>query len=173
MLRPCLVLFGAFTLLTGVCYPAAVTAVGQLAFPRQAQGDAALIGQPFTSPGYFWSRPSATAYNGGASSGSNLGPANPALAEAVKKRVAALKAADPGNAAPVPIDLVTASGSGLDPHISPDAAYYQVGRVARARGLGEDEVRALVDARIEGRTFGMMGEPRVNVLHLNLALDHK
>ena len=133
-----------------------------------------LIGQPFSSPGYFWSRPSATGpmpYNGAVSSGSNQGPINPALAQAVAGRVAALREADPGNALPVPVDLVTASGSGLDPHISPAAAEYQVGRVARARGLDPAPVRRLVEAATEGRTFGVLGEPRVNVLELNLALD--
>ena len=133
-----------------------------------------MLGQPFSSPRYFWSRPSATAthaYNGAASSGSNQGPLNPALAEAVAARIAALRAADPGNDAPVPVDLVTASGSGLDPHISPAAAEYQVARVARARGLPEERVRELVASATRGRTFGIFGEPRVNVLELNLALD--
>lgn len=184
MLRPCLVLFGLFSVITGVAYPAAVTAIAQVAFPHQANGSpiveggkvrgSELIGQPFSAPRYFWGRPSATApyaYNGGSSSGSNQGPANPALIDAVKARVAALRTADPGNQAPVPVDLVTASGSGLDPHISPAAAYYQVARVARVRGLEAGRVRALVDAQVEGRQLGLLGEPRVNVLRLNLALD--
>ncbi len=133
-----------------------------------------LIGQPFDDPKYFWSRPSATSphpYNAGASSGSNQGPRNPALADAVKDRIKALRDADPANEAPVPVDLVTASGSGLDPHISVAAANYQLSRVAKARGVAEDKVRALVDASTSGRTFGILGEPRVNVLALNLALD--
>lgn len=184
MLRPILVVLVGFTLLTGIAYPLAVTGVARAAFPRQAAGSvmerggkavgSELIGQAWTSPGYFWGRASATSakpYDGAASTGSNLGPSNPALAQAVSDRVAALRAADPGNEAPVPIDLVTASGSGLDPHISPAAAYYQVGRVARARGLSEARVKALVTDSIEGRTFGVLGEPRVNVLRLNLALD--
>ena len=183
LLRPALVLFAWLTLVTGVAYPLAVTAAAQLAFPVQANGSritrngtllgSSLIGQPFAEPRYFWSRPSATtpAYNAAASSGSNLGPRNPALLEAVKQRVAALRAADPENRAPVPIDLVTASGSGLDPHISPDAAEYQLARVARARGLSADQVREVVAAATHGRTFGIFGEPRVNVLEVNLALD--
>ena len=133
-----------------------------------------LIGQPFSDPRYFWGRPSATAplpYNAGASSGSNLGPTNPALEEAVKARIAALKTADPGNAAPIPVDLVTASASGLDPHISPAAADYQVGRVARARGLDPSAVRTLLAQHTQGRQLWVLGEPRVNVLTLNLALD--
>ena len=182
--RPAIVLLGTFTLLTGIAYPAAVTVGARVLFPRQAEGSlirngatvrgSALIGQPFSGPGYFWSRPSATgpAYNAAASSGSNLGPSNPALAQAVADRVAALRAADPGNTAPVPVDLVTASGSGLDPHITPAAAAYQVARVTRARSLPEVQVLQLVAANTEGRTFGVLGEPRVNVLKLNLALDH-
>jgi len=182
-LRPALVLLGAFTLLTGVAYPAAVTVGARTLFPRQAEGSliregttirgSALIGQPFNSPGYFWGRPSATspAYNAAASSGSNLGPSNPAQAQAVSDRVAALRAVDPANTASVPVDLVTASGSGLDPHITPAAAAYQAGRVARARGLPEARVLQLVAAHTEARTFGVLGEPRVNVLTLNLALD--
>lgn len=182
-IRPALILLGAFTLLTGVVYPAVVTGVGQVLFPQRASGSlirdgerirgSMLIGQPFRGPGYFWSRPSATgpAYNAAASSGSNIGPTNPALAQAVKDRIAALRAADPANTAPVPVDLVTASGSGLDPHITPAAAEYQVARVARARGLSEARVRELVAAHTVGRTFGLLGEPRVNVLELNLALD--
>jgi K+-transporting ATPase ATPase C chain len=182
-LRPALALLAAFTLLTGVVYPAAVTGIAALAFPRQAAGSlvseggvvrgSVLVGQQFASPGYFWGRPSATApaFNAAASSGSNLGPLNPALRESVESRVAALRAADPGNLAPVPVDLVTSSGSGLDPHLSPAAARYQVARVARARGLDPVRVDALVAAHTEGRTFGVLGEPRVNVLLLNLSLD--
>lgn len=184
LLRPALGLFALLTVLTGLIYPGVVTGLAQAAFPHQANGSlitehgrvvgSELIGQPFTSPGYFWSRPSATApyaYDGGASGGTNQGPLNPALAEAVKARVAALRAADPGNSAPVPVDLVTASGSGLDPHISPAAALYQVPRVARVRGLDPARVQALVAEATEGRTFGVLGEPRVNVLRLNRALD--
>ena len=184
MLRPALTLLGLFTVLTGFVYPAVVTGVAQVVFPKQANGSlirkdgqvigSELIGQFFDEPGSFWSRPSATAptpYNAGASTGSNLGPLNPALRDAVAHRVKALREADPGNIAPVPIDLVTTSGSGLDPHISPAAAYYQVPRVARVRGLDPSRVRQLVDAQIEGRTFGMLGEPCVNVLELNLALN--
>jgi K+-transporting ATPase ATPase C chain len=172
-LRPALLVFLALTLLTGVAYPLAVTAFAQL-FPRQAAGDPALIGQPFSDPKYFWSRPSATGpmpYNGAVSSGSNQGPLNKALADAVAERVKALREADPGNTRPVPADLVTASASGLDPHISPQAAEYQVARVARVRKLDEAKVRELVAAHTEGRTFGLLGEPRVNVKNLNLALD--
>ena len=182
-LRPALVLLGLLTLVTGVVYPLAVTGVAQAAFPKQANGSlitdeqgvrgSELIGQAFDLPEYFWSRPSATspAYNAGASSGSNLGPSNPALADAVKARVAALRAADPANTAPIPVDLVTASGSGLDPHISPAAAFYQVSRVARQRNLAVERVHELVVEHVEGRQFGMLGEPRVNVLRLNLVLD--
>lgn len=181
-IRPALILLCAFTLLTGVAYPAAVTGAARVLFPRQAEGSlirdgetirgSTLIGQPFSGAGVFWSRPSATgpAYNAAGSSGSNLGPTNPALAQGVADRVAALRAADPSNTAPVPVDLVTASGSGLDPHISPAAAAYQVARVARARGVPEGQVRQLVAAHTEGRTFGILGEPRVNVVLLNLAL---
>lgn len=184
MLRRVLGLFLVLTVVTGVVYPALVTAVAALAFPAQATGSvlerggrpigSALLGQPFTDPGYFWSRPSAIApvpYDGAASGGSNLSPTNPALREAIAARVAALRAADPGNARPVPVDLVTASGSGLDPQISPAAAEYQVERVARARGLPVARVRALVAAHTLGRTYGLLGEPRVDVLPLNLALD--
>lgn len=183
-LRSALMMFFILTILTGVAYPLAVTAIAQLLFPHQANGSliskdgkpigSTLIGQPFDDPEYFWGRPSATApfpYNAAASSGSNLGPTNPALIETVKMRVAALKAADPGNDTPVPVDLVTASGSGLDPHISSASAEYQVRRVARARGRDEAFVRTLVSQHTEGRQLGMLGERRVNVLALNLALD--
>ena len=183
-LRSALMMFFILTILTGVAYPLAVTAIAQLLFPHQANGSliykdgkpigSTLIGQPFDDPEYFWGRPSATApfpYNAAASSGSKLGPSNPGLTEAVKTRVAALKAADPGNDTPVPVDLVTASGSGLDPHISPASAEYQVRRVARARGREEAFVRTLVSQHTEGRQLGMLGERRVNVLALNLALD--
>ena len=183
-LRPALVVFGLLTLLTGIVYPLVVTGVGQAAFHGQVNGSilqsgdravgSRLLGQPFSDPKYFWSRPSATGpqpYNGAVSSGSNQGPINPALETAVRDRVAALRAADPSNTAPVPVDLVTASGSGLDPHISPAAAEYQVPRVARIRKMTEADVRKLVAAATDGRTFGILGEPRVNVLELNLALD--
>ena len=183
-LRPALTMLLALTLLTGVVYPLIVTGLAQIIFPQQANGSlvvrdgkvigSELIGQYFDEPKYFWGRPSATSpfpYNAAASSGSNLGPTNPVLIEAVKIRVAALRAADPGNEAPVPVDLVTASGSGLDPHISPAAADYQVKRVARARGLKERQVEDLVERYTDGRQFGLLGEPRVNVLKLNLALD--
>lgn len=183
-IRPALAMLALMTLLTGLTYPLAVTGLAQLLFPHQANGSlivrdekiigSELIGQYFDEPKYFWGRPSITSpfpYNAAASSGSNLGPTNPALIEGVKARAAALRAADPGNEAPVPVDLVTASGSGLDPHISPAAALYQVKRVARARDLPEDAVRALVTRRTEDRQFGVLGEPRVNVLELNLALD--
>src|SRR5215831_13501146 len=183
-LRPALVILVALTLVTGVAYPLLVTGVAQAVFPYQAQGSlitkngkavgSVLIGQPFDDPKYFWSRPSATspfADNAAASSGSNLSPTNPDLIKAVQGRVDALRAADPGNTAPVPVDLVTASGSGLDPHISPAAALYQVPRVARERKLDPQTVRQLVAQHTEGRAFGILGEPRVNVLALNLALD--
>jgi len=182
-LRPALLAFLVLTLLTGIVYPLVVTAFAQL-LPNAATGSvierdgkavgSALIGQPFSDPKYFWSRPSATSpmpYNSASSSGSNLGPTNKALADAVADRIKALRDVDPGNDKPVPDDLVTASGSGLDPHISPQAAEYQVARVARARLVSEQKLRALVAARTEGRTFGLLGEPRVNVLELNLALD--
>ena len=190
LLRPALVSLLLLTLLTGVVYPLAVTGIAKLAFPRQADGSlivsagkpvgSALIGQSFDDPKYFWGRLSATgdfpydAFNAEtltASSGSNYGPTNPALLAAVQARLAALQAADPGNTAPVPVDLVTASGSGLDPDISVAAALYQVPRVAQARGLTEAAVRSLVDRYTTGRQLGFLGEPRVNVLKLNLALD--
>ena len=184
LLRQAIVLLLLLTAITGIAYPFAVAGLAQLMFPHQANGSlilrdgkpigSALIGQPFTDPKYFWGRPSATTpqpYNGTASGGSNLGTSNPALTDAVKIRVAALRAADPGNGALVPVDLVTASGSGLDPEISPAAALYQVDRVARVRGLPPAEVRALVDRHTQGRQFGVLGEPCVNVMELNLALD--
>jgi K+-transporting ATPase ATPase C chain len=182
-LRPALTVLAGLSLVTGVLYPAAVTGLAQVLFPDQARGSlvssrgevrgSELIGQAFTSPAYFWGRPSATApaHNAAASSGSNLGPLNLALADAVQARLDALRAADPGNESAVPVDLVTASGSGLDPHVSPAAALYQVPRVARARGLSQVAVEALVRAHTEGRDLGALGEPRVNVLLLNLALD--
>jgi K+-transporting ATPase ATPase C chain len=173
-----------FTVLLGAAYPLAVTGLAALLFPRQAEGSllvrdgvvvgSELVGQSFSDPRYFWSRLSATGpvpYNAAASSGSNLAPTSPALHDAVRERVAALRAADPGNAQPVPVDLVTASGSGLDPHISPAAAAYQVNRVARARGLAPETVREVVAAHTRGRQLGLLGEPTVNVLMVNLALD--
>lgn len=165
-------LFLVLTVVAGLVYPLLVTGIAQVVFPRQANGDASLIGQPFTGPGYFWSRPSATAppYNAAASSGSNLGPTNPVLIERVKADVERVRTAHPGKG-PVPVDLVTASASGLDPHVSPAAALYQVERVAAARNLDPAAVRRLVEEHTEGRTFGVLGEPRVNVLRLNLALD--
>ena len=184
LLRQSLLLLLVMTVITGVIYPLAVTGVAQLIFPHQANGSlivkdgrpvgSALIGQSFTDPKYFWGRPSATAPmadNGLASGGSNLGPSNPALTAAVKQRIAALHKADPGNDAPVPVDLVTASGSGLDPQISPAAAQYQLARVARLRGLPIAQVQLLVRKYTSGRQLGVLGEPRVNVLQLNLALD--
>jgi len=183
-LRPAIASFLVLSVITGLVYPFVVTGVAQAVFPRQANGSlivkdgqvvgSALIGQPFDDPKYFWGRLSATSpfpYNAAASGGSNLGPTNKALMDEVKARIDALHAADPGNIAPIPVDLVTSSGSGLDPHISIAAALYQVPRVARARGLGQDTVHAMVDHYTEGRQFGFLGEPRVNVLLLNRALD--
>jgi len=182
--RPAIVVLLMLSVVTGALYPLAVTGIAQAAFPRQANGSlierdgkpigSELIGQPFSDAKYFWSRPSATSafpYDAGASSGSNQGPLNPALIDAVKARVAALHAADPMQTGTVPIDLVTTSASGLDPHISPAAAAYQIARVARARGMPEQNVRALVARYTEGRQWTLFGEPRVNVLKLNLALD--
>lgn len=184
MIRPAVVLFGALTLVVGILYPLAVTGIGKLAFSDQASGSmvlrkgtpvgSSLIGQSFTSPNYFWARPSATGpmpNDARASSGSNQGPLNPALIDAVKGRIAALRQADPGNLAPVPVDLVTASASGLDPEISVAGARYQVGRVAAARKLPRERVEALVIAHTVGQTMGLFGEARVHVLKLNLALD--
>lgn len=183
-IRPALTLFAVLSLLTGLAYPLLVTWIAQAAFPHQANGSLILrdgtpvgsdiIGQSFTDPKWFWGRPSATGpypNNAAASGGSNLGPLNPALTAAVEARVQALRVADPGNTVPVPVDLVTSSASGLDSHISPAAAAYQVSRVARARGLEPDALRALVATYTEPRQFGILGEPRVNVLRLNLALD--
>jgi len=184
LIRPAVSLFVLLTVITGVVYPLAVTGVAKVAFPSQAAGSlivrdgkpvgSSLIGQNFSDPKYFWGRPSATSpmpYNGSGSSGSNQGPLNPALVDAVKGRVQALKAADPGNVLPVPVDLVTASASGLDPHISVAAAQYQAPRVARVRGVNPDTVTALIARHTEGRLFGVLGEARVNVLELNLELD--
>lgn len=188
-IRATLVAFALFTVITGLAYPLLVTGVAQAAFPRRANGSliekdgkalgSKLIGQPFDDPKYFWSRLSATLdnngkalpYNAGASGASNLGPTNPALTDAAKGRIDALHAADPDNQAPVPVDLVTSSASGLDPDISPAAADYQVRRVARARGIDEGRVRDLVAQNTEERTLGVLGEARVHVLELNIALD--
>ena len=183
-IRPAWMALLFFTILTGLVYPLVVTGIAQLVFPRQANGSliisngqvvgSSLIGQQFDDPKYFWGRLSATAlipYNAAASSGSNLGPTHPALLDEVKARIAALKAADPSNTQPIPVDLVTSSGSGLDPNISIAAALYQVPRVAKVRGLSESAVHALVDRYTQGRQLGFLGEARVNVLELNLALD--
>lgn len=185
-LRNAVTVFVVMSVVTGVLYPLALAGVGALLFGDAASGSvferdgkavgSRLLGQPFSDPKYFWSRPSVTApqpYNGAASTGSNLSPTNAALLASIEERVQALRAVDPANAAPVPVDLVTASGSGLDPHISPAAALYQAARVARVRGLAVDVVRELVAVHTEGRTFGLLGEPRVNVLALNLALDDR
>ena len=184
ILRPLLVLFVVLSIITGVAYPLAVTGIAKAVFPKQAAGSlverdgkvvgSTLIGQSFSDPKHFWSRPSATSpgpNNAANSGGSNQGPSNPALVDAVKGRVAALRAADPGNTAPIPVDLVTASASGLDPEISLAAAQYQAARVARTRGVPVERVRALIGERAQGTILGFLGEPRVNVLELNLALD--
>lgn len=184
-LRPAVVLFVILSAITGLVYPLLVTGIGRVAFPYQAAGSlierdgrvvgSALLGQPFAQAGHFWSRPSATSpmpYNASASSGSNLGPNNPALVDAVRDRVAALRTADPSNTARVPVDLVTASASGLDPDISLAGAYYQAARVARARGMTENQVNALIATQALQPLAGFIGEPRVNVLRLNLALDN-
>jgi K+-transporting ATPase ATPase C chain len=184
IVRPALVTFAVLTALTGIAYPLVVTGIGRIAFPDQAAGSlivrdgkpvgSSQIGQSFSDPKYVWGRPSATGpmpYNASSSSGSNQGPLNPALADAVKGRIWALRAADPGNAAPVPVDLVTASGSGLDPHVSVAGALYQATRVAKARNLPLPQVQQLIEKHTEGKLFGFLGEPRVNVLQLNLALD--
>jgi K+-transporting ATPase ATPase C chain len=183
-IRRAVTMLAVMTLITGVAYPLLVTGISQAAFHGKAAGSlierdgkvvgSTLIGQPFADPKHFWSRPSATSpypYNASSSSGSNLGPLNPALTDAVAGRIKALRDADPGNTAPVPVDLVTASASGLDPHISPAAAEYQVNRVAKARNVDPQNVRTLVAQFTEGRQLGFLGEPRVNVLGLNLALD--
>lgn len=183
-LRIALIFLGLFTIIIGIIYPLGVTGIAQTVFHHQANGStikvdgkslgSELIGQPFSDPKYFWGRPSATApfpYNAAASSGSNYGPSNPSLLESIQARIDALKAVDPDNNQPIPVDLVTSSASGLDPDISVAAALYQVPRVARYRGLSEEQVHALVDRFTEGRQFGILGEPRVNVLKLNLALD--
>lgn len=180
-LRPAFFMLLIFTVITGVIYPLVVTGIAQVVFPQQANGSlivkdgkavgSELIGQQFDDPSYFWGRPSAANYNAVASSGSNYGPLNPALMDMVQTRIDALKAADPDNTLPIPVDLVTASASGLDPHISVASALYQVSRVATARGLNEADVIALVNQYTEGRQFGFLGEPRVNVLLLNMALD--
>ena len=184
LIRPALVCFAALTVLTGIVYPLVVTGIGQLAFPEQAAGSliyrddqavgSSLIGQNFSDPKYIWGRPSATSpqpYNASNSGGSNQGPLNPALTDAVKGRIEALRAADAGNTAPVPVDLVTASGSGLDPHLSVAGAQYQAARVARLRNIPLPQVQQLIEQFTEGQVFGFLGEPRVNVLRLNLALD--
>jgi len=184
-LKPAVILFLALSVLTGVIYPLVVTVLAQAIFPEKANGSlltdgkgkiigSELIGQQFSEARYFWGRPSATspnAYNAAASSGSNLGTNNPALVDAVKTRIEALKAADPENKTPVPVDLITASGSGLDPHISIAAVNYQLSRVAKARHVSQEKLRALIDENTESRQLGFLGEPRVNVLKLNLALD--
>lgn len=185
-LKTSILMLGTFTVLTGLVYPLVITGVAQVVFPHQANGSlispagktlgSELVGQPFDDPKYFWSRPSATApapYNAAASTGSNLAVGNPAQLDAVKGRIDKLRAADPENHAAVPIDLVTASSCGLDPHISPAAAHYQAARVARARGQSPDKIESLVSQATEGRQFGILGEPTVNVLNLNLALDRQ
>jgi K+-transporting ATPase ATPase C chain len=184
LLRPAITLFVLLSIITGIAYPLVVTGIAQAVFPAAAAGSlivkdgkpvgSALIGQNFANPKYFWGRPSATSpqpYNGTASGGSNQGPLNPALVDAVKGRIDALKAADPDNKLPIPADLVTASGSGLDPEISPEAAVWQASRIARARGLAADRVIAIVAKHTKSRQLGLLGEPRVNVLELNMAMD--
>lgn len=184
LLRPAISLFVLLSIITGLVYPLVVTGIGKVVFPHQTVGSlivkdgkpvgSMLIGQNFSDPKYFWGRLSATGpypYNGAVSSGSNLGPLNPALTDAVKGRIDALKAADPDNTLPIPVDLVTASGSGLDPQISPAAAAYQAARVTRVRHLDRGVVEKLVAEHTEGRQWGVFGEERVNVLQLNLALD--
>lgn len=187
LIRPAVSLFVLLSLVTGIVYPLLVTGVSRVAFPEQAAGSllvdkdgkavgSSLIGQSFSDPRHFWGRPSATGpmpNNAGASSGSNQGPLNPALVDAVKARIDALKAADPGNTAPVPVDLVTASASGLDPHISVAGAEYQAARVAKERGASPETIKAAIARHTEGRLFGLLGEPRVNVLALNLELDQR
>ncbi len=180
-LRPAITLLALLTIITGMIYPLTVTGIAQIIFPHQANGSlivvdgkaygSELIGQQFDDPKYFWGRPSAAGYNAAASSGSNLGPMNPSLEEVVQTRIDALKAIDPNNPLPIPVDLVTAAASGLDPHISVAAALYQASRVAAARGLSEAEMTSLIEKFTEGRQFGIFGEPRVNVLMLNLSLD--
>jgi K+-transporting ATPase ATPase C chain len=185
LVRPAISLFILLSIITGLFYPVVITGIGKALFPAQAAGSlivkdgkpigSTLIGQNFSDPKYFWGRPSATSpqpYNGAASSGSNQGPLNPALTDAVKGRIEALKAADPDNKLPIPVDLVTASGSGLDPHVSPSAANYQLARVARVRHLDKAVVEKLIAGQTESRQWGVFGEPRVNVLQLNLALDN-
>ena len=185
LIRPAISLLVLMTVLLGIVYPLVITGVAKLVFPRQAEGSlifkdgrligSTLIGQSFSDPKYFWGRPSATSpqpYNGLASSGSNLGPLNPALLDAVKANAKALHDADPNNRRPIPVDLVSASASGLDPEISPAAAQYQAARVARARNLPLEQVEALIRAHEQGRLLGLIGEPRINVLEVNLALDH-
>ncbi|MGF6350591.1 potassium-transporting ATPase subunit KdpC [Variovorax sp. W2I14] len=184
ILRPAIVLFALLSALTGLIYPMAVTGAAKAVFPKEAAGSlivldgttvgSKLIGQNFSDPKHFWGRPSATApqpYNASASGGANQGPLNPALTDAIKARVEALRAADPGNTAPVPVDLVTASASGLDPDISPAAAHYQAGRIARVRGVPIEQINALIEKNTQGALWGLLGESRVNVLALNLALD--
>ncbi|WP_444548660.1 potassium-transporting ATPase subunit KdpC [Candidatus Magnetomonas plexicatena] len=184
VLRTSIISLVVFTVILGIIYPLAMTGIAQSVFPDKANGSiiikngkavgSYLIGQPFTDPGYFWSRPSATTpypYNGASSSGSNLGQNNPDLQKALAERIAALKSADPENTKPIPIDLITSSGSGLDPHISPSAALYQVHRVAKHRGLNDSVIASLVEKLIEHRQFGVFGEPVVNVVKLNMGLD--
>jgi potassium-transporting ATPase KdpC subunit len=185
LIRPAVSLLALMTVLLGIVYPLVITGAAKVAFPRQAGGSlifqngkligSTLIGQSFSDPKYFWGRPSATSpqpYNGLASSGSNLGPLNPALLDAVKANAKALRDADPDNRLPIPVDLVSASGSGLDPEISPAAAHYQAARVARARNLPLEQVESVIRAHEQGRLLGFIGEPRINVLEANLALDH-